>query len=178
MHVIGVVGWSGAGKTTLIEGIIQNLTSSGLAVATIKHAHRRFDMDRPGKDSYRHRDAGASQTLVISPERWALLTELKDKEPPSLKEALTLLAPADIVLVEGYRGSDIDKIEVWRAAHGGDALFENDSHVVAVASDVGAEALPSALTGQTLLSLNDPAAAAAFIRRHFNLEAAKTEANP
>jgi molybdopterin-guanine dinucleotide biosynthesis protein B len=178
MHVIGIVGWSGAGKTTLIEGIIQHLTSYGTTVATIKHAHSRFDMDRPGKDSYRHREAGASQTLVISPERWALLTELKDQEPPSLAEALTLLAPTDIVLVEGYRGSDIDKIEVWRAAHGGDALFESDSHVIAVASDVDAQALPSALTDQTLLSLNDPAAAAAFICRHFNLDAAKTEVTP
>jgi len=175
MHVIGIVGWSGAGKTTLIEGVIQHLTASGLTVATIKHAHRRFDMDRPGKDSHRHREAGAEQTLVISPDRWALLTELKVREPPGLAEALAMLEPTDIVLVEGYRGADIDKIEVWRQAHGGEALFITDSHVVAVASDVGEGALPSELTTQTLLSLNKPAAAADFIRRHFKLEAEKNE---
>ena len=164
MRVIGIVGWSGAGKTTLIEAVIADLVGSGLRVATIKHAHKRFDMDREGKDSFRHRAAGARQVLVTSPDRWALLTEHAGAPPPGLDAALGLLEPADVVLVEGYKGADIEKIEVWREGRGGDPLWPEDSRVVAVASDVAEVELPAPLAGRPLLSLDDPPAVAAYIR--------------
>lgn len=160
---IGIVGWSGAGKTTLVEAVIAGLTASGFSVATIKHAHKRFDIDREGKDSWRHRSAGARQTLVTSPDRWALLTEHPDAPPPSLEEALRTLAPADIVLVEGYRGANIPKIEVWRPAHGGAPLWPDDARIMAVASDVGPDALPSPMGGRTLLALDAPDAVVAYL---------------
>ena len=161
--VIGVVGWSGAGKTTLIEGVIARLAADGLSVATIKHAHKRFDMDREGKDSWRHRAAGARQTLVTSPDRWALLTEHAGEAPPSLDEALALLAPADIVLVEGYRGGDLPKIEVWRPGHGGPPIWPDDDRVIAVASTVDPQAPPAPLNGRPLLPLDAPAAVVAYL---------------
>lgn len=164
MRAIGIVGWSGVGKTTLIEGVIADLTGAGLRLATIKHAHRRFDMDREGKDSFRHRAAGARQILVTSPDRWALLTEHAGEPAPDLTAALALLDPADVVLVEGYKGAEIDKIEVWRSGHGGAPLWPGDPRVLAVASDVAADRLPAPLAGRTRLALDDPAAAAAYIR--------------
>lgn len=165
MTAIGVAGWSGSGKTTLIERVIAVLAADGLRVATIKHAHKRFDMDRQGKDSHRHRAAGARQVLVTSPDRWALLTEHGPDAQPDLAAALSLLDPADVTLVEGYRGSAINKIEVWRSGRGGDPLWPSDPKVIAVASDVPASELPAPLNGLPLLSLDDPAAAAAYIRR-------------
>ena len=164
MRAIGIVGWSGAGKTTLVEAVIADLVASGLRVATVKHAHKRFDMDREGKDSFRHRAAGARQVLVTSPDRWALLTEHAGEPPPSLESALDLLDPTDLVLVEGYKGADIDKIEVWRSGRGGDPLWAEDGRVVAVASDVAEVALPAPLAGRPLLPLDDPKAVAAYIR--------------
>ena len=164
MRAIGIVGWSGAGKTTLVEAVISDLVASGLRVATVKHAHKRFDMDREGKDSFRHRAAGARQVLVTSPDRWALLTEHAGDPPPSLEAALDLLDPTDLVLVEGYKGADIDKIEVWRSGRGGDPLWVEDGRVVAVASDVAEVALPAPLAGRPLLALDDPKAVAAYIR--------------
>jgi len=163
MITLGIVGWSGAGKTTMLEAAIRLLVAEGLRVATIKHAHKRFDMDRPGKDSHRHREAGARQVLVTSPNRWALLTEHANEAPPSLEDALARLDPADVVLVEGYKGAEIDKIEVWRSAHGGAPLWPEDRRIVAVATDSAADALPAPLQGRPVLPLGDPAAIAAFI---------------
>ncbi len=174
--VIGIVGWSGSGKTTLLEGVVRHLAATGQRVSTIKHAHRRFDMDRPGKDSYRHRVAGAGQVLVLSPDRSALLTEHRGQPEPSLADALAMLAPTDIVLIEGYRGAAIDKIEVWRAAHGGDPLYGSDARVVAVASDAAPGALPAPLGATTLLPLNAPEVVARFILAHFKLKRSQTEA--
>ena len=159
MMVLGVVGWSGSGKTTLIEAVIPHLVESGLDVATVKHAHHRFDMDRPGKDSYRHRAAGARQTLVVSDTRWALLTE--EAQPP-LAALIDRLAPADIVLVEGYRGAAFDKLEVWREGRGGDVLYPSDEHILALISD--AETPPAPLDGRPLLPLGDPSAVAHYIK--------------
>lgn len=164
MRAIGVVGWSGSGKTTLIEGVIARLVASGLDVATIKHAHKRFDMDREGKDSFRHRAAGARQVLVTSPDRWALLTEHAGAPPPTLDETLRLLGPADLVLVEGYKGADIDKIEVWREGRGGDPLWPGDPRVRAVATDVPPGDLPAPLDGRPRLDLDDPAGVATYIQ--------------
>lgn len=169
MKAFGVAGWSGSGKTTLVEGLVTALTANGVTVSTIKHAHRRFDMDRPGKDSYRHRMAGAGQVLVISPERSALLTEHRGQPEPTLQDALAVLAPTDIVLIEGYRGAEIPKIEIWRSGHGGDPLWPDDPNIIAVASDVSAEALPAPLGQLPLLALDDHAAAALFIAEHLGL---------
>ena len=164
MKAIGVVGWSGSGKTTFIEGVVARLVASGVGVATIKHAHKRFDMDREGKDSWRHRAAGARQTLVTSPDRWALLKEHGPGGEPSLADALALLDPTDLVLVEGYRGAEIEKIEVWRSGRGGDPLWPEDGRVRAVASDLPVDALPAPIGACKLLALDDPAAAAAYIQ--------------
>ena len=159
MIVLGIVGWSGSGKTTLIEAVIPHLVAASLDVATVKHAHHRFDMDRPGKDSYRHRAAGARQTLVVSDTRWALLTE--EAQPP-LADLIGRLAPADIVLVEGYRGEAFDKLEVWREERGGDVLYPEDNHIQAVISDT--VNLPAPLDARPLLPLGDPEAVAHYIK--------------
>jgi molybdopterin-guanine dinucleotide biosynthesis protein B len=136
MRLIGVAGWSGSGKTTLIEKLIPCLARRGLAVSSIKHAHHAFDVDRPGKDSWRHRQAGARQVLVSSPARWALMTELRGGREPDLKELLGQLARVDLVLVEGFKFEERPKLEVFRAANGKDWLHPGDPFVRAVASDV------------------------------------------
>ena len=171
MKVLGVAGWSGSGKTTLIAGVVAALTGNGVSVSTIKHAHRRFDMDREGKDSHRHRGAGAGQVLVISPERSALLTEHRGAPEPSLEDALKMLKPVDLVVIEGYRGAEVPKIEIWRSGRGGDPLWPNDPNIIAVASDLAAEALPAPLGGLPLLDLDDHAAAAVFVQREMDLAA-------
>ncbi len=177
MRAFGIVGWSGSGKTTYLEGVIKALVADGLSVATIKHAHKRFDMDRPGKDSYRHRAAGARQVLVTSPDRWALLTETPDDgDGLSLGRALARLDPCDVVLVEGYRGAEAEKIEVWRAARGGAPLYAADPRIIAVASDVAEAALPAPLAGRPLLPLNRPADAASLIRDRIAHPAGRQEA--
>ena len=118
MRVIGLAGWSGAGKTTLLTRLIPVLKARGLAVSTIKHAHHGFDVDRPGKDSHEHRLAGATEVLVSSPLRWALMHELRGAPEPDLADLLPKLAPVDVVIVEGFRRSGLTKIEVHRVANG------------------------------------------------------------
>jgi molybdopterin-guanine dinucleotide biosynthesis protein B len=135
MQAIGIVGWSGAGKTTLITRLIPELSRRGLTVSTIKHAHHGFDVDRPGKDSFAHRAAGASEVLVASSARIALMRELRGAPEPSLSELLRLLAPVDLVLIEGYKRDPLAKIEVSRAANGKPPLYPEDPHIVALASD-------------------------------------------
>lgn len=142
MKAIGVAGWSGAGKTTLIEQLIPWFTHRGLRVSVVKHAHHRFDIDRPGKDSWRHREAGASEVLITSTGRWALLHELRDEPEPSLATQLDRLSPCDLVLVEGYRDADLPKLEVHRTAVGQRLLASTDPAVVAVATDEPADAIP------------------------------------
>jgi len=159
MRVFGFAGWSGSGKTTLIEAVIPKLTARGLTVSLVKHAHHAFDIDQPGKDSYRHRAAGCTEVLISSAARWALMHELRGGPELSLFDALARLAPCDIVLVEGYKRAPIPKLEVWRAALGKPLLHPQDPHIVAVAADpVGAAggALPE-------LPLTDAAAVATFI---------------
>ncbi|MBS0543933.1 MAG: molybdopterin-guanine dinucleotide biosynthesis protein B [Proteobacteria bacterium] len=157
MKVIGMAGWSGSGKTTLVEQLIPHFTARGLRVSVIKHAHHGFDLDRPGKDSYRHREAGATQVLMLSNDRWVLMHELRGAPEPGLQEQLRLLAPCDLVLIEGYKEAEVPKIEIHRPALGKPPLWPENPHVVAVATDADIECpLPR-------LPLNDPAAIAAFI---------------
>ncbi len=160
MRAIGLAGWSGAGKTTLIARLIPELIRRGLCVSTIKHAHHDFDVDRPGKDSYRHREAGAEDTLVASPNRIALMRELRGAPEPSLAALLAMLAPVDLVLVEGFKLDPIAKIEVFRAANGKPALFPDDPWIVALVSDVApAGGMPHA-------AIDDNPAVAALVLAH------------
>ncbi len=160
-RIIGFAGWSGAGKTTLIRQVITRLVGQGLRVATIKHAHHDFDIDQPGKDSWAHRKAGAAEVLVVSDTRWALMHELNGAPEPSLPELLARLAPADIVLVEGFKRSPIPKIEVFRAANDKPPLHPDDASIIAIAADI---AFPAA--ERPVLPLDDVAAVTDFIRAH------------
>ena len=163
MKTIGFAGYSGSGKTTLIEKLIPRFVQQGVRVSLIKHAHHSFDVDQPGKDSYRHRHAGASEVLVTSSRRWALIHELRGSQEPSYDEQVRRLSPCDLLIVEGFKFAPIPKIEVWRTATGEGFLHPNDPHIVAVSSDakVGT-ALP-------LLELNDHAAIGDFILDHVGL---------
>ena len=135
MRLIGLAGWSGAGKTTLLTRLIPCLIGRGFTVSTIKHAHHGFDVDRPGKDSYEHRSAGASQVLVSSAKRWALMTEHRDAPEPGLRELLAHLTRVDLVIIEGFKRDNHPKIEVHRAANGKPWLHPDDPMIRAVASD-------------------------------------------
>jgi len=135
MRVMGLAGWSGAGKTTLLRRLIPALCDHGLSVSTLKHAHHGFDVDRPGKDSHAHREAGATEVLVASSRRWALMHELRDAQEPGLAALLGRLSPVDVVLVEGFKRERHRKVEVQRAANGKPALWPGDPAIVAVATD-------------------------------------------
>jgi molybdopterin-guanine dinucleotide biosynthesis protein B len=135
MRVIGLAGWSGSGKTTLVTKVIPVLVQRGLKVATVKHAHHDFDTDQPGKDSWLHRRAGASEVAVISSRRWAIVHELGDEAEPSLEDALAKLSPVDLVIVEGFKRHSHPKLEVYRAAVGKPLLHPEDDCIVAVATD-------------------------------------------
>lgn len=137
-RVIGLAGWSGAGKTTLMVKLLPALIGRGLTVSTLKHAHHRFDVDVPGKDSYEHRHAGASQVMVASGVRWALMTELRSAREPSLAELLARMDPVDLVIVEGFKRDAHPKIEVHRAANAKPWMRPEMPGIVAVASDVPA----------------------------------------
>lgn len=158
--VMGIVGWSGSGKTTLIARIIPLLRAAGLRLATIKHAHHGFELDRPGKDSHTHRLAGAAEVMLVSDRRWALLHETPDAAPPNLPDLLFRMAPADLVLVEGFRGFPHPRIEVFRPGLGKPPPDAGDPALLAVVSDAP---LPLPVP---VLDLDAPAEIAAFIRRH------------
>jgi molybdopterin-guanine dinucleotide biosynthesis protein B len=138
MKLFGLAGWSGAGKTTLIETLLSEMVARGLRVSTVKHAHHGFDIDHPGKDSYRHRVAGATEVLVVSDERWALLHERRGGPEPTLEALVARLGAVDLVLVEGFKKAPHAKIEVFRPALGKPPLWPDDSSIAAVASDVPA----------------------------------------
>ena len=163
MRVWGIAGWKNTGKTTLTERLVAELTGQGLRISTVKHAHHATDVDHPGRDSYRHREAGAAQVLVSSPLRWALMTELRGAEEPPLAELLARLDPCDLVLLEGYKTASHPKIETHRAASGRGLLSPSDPTIRAVASDSTPDtALPR-------FHLDDIAGIAAFIRREVGL---------
>ncbi len=159
MKIFGLTGWSGSGKTSLIVRLIPRLTGRGLRVSTVKHAHKGFDIDHPGKDSHNHRLAGAAEVLVSSPYRWALMHELRDGEAePALGDLLAKLTPVDLLLVEGFKREPHEKIEVWRAAVDKALIAPDDPSIVAVASDGPVPGCPV-----PQLDLNDAEAVAAFI---------------
>jgi molybdopterin-guanine dinucleotide biosynthesis protein B len=135
MKIIGLAGWSGSGKTTLLTKVIPRLTARGKRVSTLKHAHHNFDVDRPGKDSFEHRSAGATEVLVVSGNRWALMHELRGDPEPGLPELLAKLSGVDLVLVEGFKRESFPKLEIHRAANGKPLLQGDDGWVVAIASD-------------------------------------------
>jgi molybdopterin-guanine dinucleotide biosynthesis protein B len=162
MNVLGFVGWSGSGKTTLLVSVLPVLRAAGLSVSTVKHAHHGFDMDQPGKDSHRHRDAGAHEVLVASGRRWALLHEVVGEEP-LLPALLRRMDPVDLVLVEGFKSHPYPKLEVHRPALGKPPLWPADRDIVAVASDAHPDT-----GGRALLPLGDAIAVADWIRRHFD----------
>jgi molybdopterin-guanine dinucleotide biosynthesis adapter protein len=159
MKVIGLAGWSGAGKTTLLTRVIPHLLNEGLRVSVIKHAHHDFDVDVPGKDSWRHRHAGAEEVMVSSGKRWALMHELRGAGEPRLPDLLAKMSPVDLVVVEGYKSDPHRKIEVYRAANEKPLLFPDDPGIVGIATDIAVETrLPTA-------HLDDIPAIAAMMRR-------------
>ena len=163
MKTFGFAGWSGSGKTTLIEKLIPRFAQRGLKVSLIKHAHHTFDVDQPGKDSYRHRHAGATEVLVTSSRRWVLMHELRGAHEPSFEEQVKHFSPCDLLLVEGFKHAPIPKLEVYRAQTEEPLLHPNDQHIVAIASDTKLQ------TRLPLLDLNDDAAIAEFIVKHLKL---------
>src|SRR3954467_2262965 len=163
MKIFGFAGYSGSGKTTLIEQLIPLITSRGLTVSLIKHAHHTFDVDQPGKDSYRHRKAGCTEVLVTSSRRWALIHELRGAPEPELAQQVKHLSACDLLLVEGYKRERIPKLEVYRAEVGEPLIHPHDENVVAIASDTRLDfALPQ-------LDLNAPEPIAEFILAHVGL---------
>lgn len=173
MRVFGFAGLSNAGKTTLIEALIVRWVAQGLKLAVIKHAHQGFDIDRPGKDSWRHREAGASQVLISSGQRWVLMHECRDEPEPQLHTLIAQLSPCDLVLVEGYKRSRLPKLEVHRAQTGHPWMFPDDEAIVGVACDsalpkVGhascdADSISACASRPEVFGLTDYDAIAAFV---------------
>ncbi|MFL4470273.1 molybdopterin-guanine dinucleotide biosynthesis protein B [Tateyamaria armeniaca] len=157
MRVYGVVGWKNAGKTGLMERLVTEITGRGFTVSTVKHAHHAFDVDQPGKDSHRHRVAGAHEVLLASANRFALMHEVRDADEPSLADLLTRLSPVDLVLVEGYKRDAHPKIEAHRGETGNALIAPGDPTIRAVASDVALD------LDRPVFDLNDTGAIADFI---------------
>lgn len=171
MKVFGLVGWSGAGKTTLMAVLLPALIRRGLTVSTIKHTHEDVDLDRPGKDSYRHRQAGAAEVLLTSSSRWTLMHELRGAPEPDLETLLHRMTPVDLVLMEGFKHLSHDKLEVHRTALGKPLLLPCDPHIVAVASD-DAVSLLLLTVPVPVLPLSDATVIADFIISHCRLRPA------
>ena len=141
MRIIGLAGWSGSGKTTLIKKLIPSLIARGSSVSTLKHAHHGFDLDQPGKDSFFHRAAGATEVIISSARRWAILHELREEPEWDLPALVAKMSPVDLVLVEGFKRDAFPKLEIHRAANGKPLIHPDDPHIVAIAADI---ALPQA----------------------------------
>jgi molybdopterin-guanine dinucleotide biosynthesis protein B len=159
MRLFGFAGWSGSGKTTLIERLVPILVARGSIVSLIKHAHHSFDVDQPGKDSWRHRQAGCSEVLITSATRYALVHELRGQRELTLAEAIAQVSPCDLVLIEGFKRAPIPKLEVWREGVGKPLLHPDDPHIVGIATD-----WPERVAGRLpAFSLDDPGAIATFV---------------
>ena len=167
MKIFGLAGWSGSGKTTLIVKLIPEFVSRGLTVSTMKHAHHKFDIDVPGKDSYEHRQAGASEVMISASQRWALMHEVRDGNEPSVDELIARMSPVDLLLVEGFKWHSHPKMEIHRPSIGKPLLQKDDPEIIAVASD-------EALAGLSvpMLDLNDVNGIADFILDRCSLKAA------
>ncbi len=161
MRIIGLAGWSGSGKTTLITKVLPRLIARGQRVSTLKHAHHGFDLDQPGKDSFMHRTAGATEVVISSAKRFAVLHELRDEPEWDLPDLLTKLAPVDLVLVEGFKRDAFPKLEIHRAANGKPLIQPDDPYIVAIASD---SLLPQAKV--PVIDLNDIEAIADVLLQH------------
>lgn len=163
MKIYGIVGYKNAGKTGLMERLVTEIAGRGFTVSTLKHAHHTFDVDQPGKDSHRHRIAGAHQVLLASRSRWALMTELRDQPEPPLADLLAQLSPVDLVLVEGYKRDTHTKVEAFRAETGNPLIARDDTTVRAVASDTPLQ------LDRPVFDLNDTGAIADFILSELGL---------
>lgn len=163
MKIFGFAGWSGSGKTTLIEKLIPLFVERGLTVSLVKHAHHTFDVDQPGKDSYRHRHAGCTEVLVSSSRRWALVHELRGAPEPDFTELTRHLAPCDLLLVEGFKREPLPKLEVYRVSVGESLLHPQDPGIVGIACDRRID------TRLPQFGLDDAPAIAGFILRHLAL---------
>lgn len=164
MRLIGVVGWKNSGKTGLVERLVAEFTARGVSVSTVKHAHHLFDVDRPGKDSYRHRAAGATEVALVSGTRWALMHELRGRAEPGLDEIVAKLSPVDLVLAEGFKSGRHAKIEAHREATGQPLLAAQDPGIRAIASDIGIGGC-----GRPVFHLDDTKAIADFISGELGL---------
>ena len=163
MKIFGVTGWKNSGKTGLMERLIAEFSARGLSVSSIKHAHHSFDIDHPGRDSYRHRDAGARQVLLASRNRWALMHELRNEEEPRLDDLIKQLSPVDLVLIEGYKRDRHPKIEAHRQETGQPMIAPDDETIIAVASDSAVQ------IDRPVFDLNDTCSIADFIAQHLDL---------
>ena len=163
MKLYGVVGWKNAGKTGLMERLVTEITSRGISVSTVKHAHHTFDVDHPGKDSHRHRVAGATEVLLASRNRFALMHELREEDEPRLEDLLTKLAPVDLILVEGYKRDAHPKVEAHRQETGNPLIAPDDPTIRAVASDTPLD------LDRPVFDLNDTKAVADFILQEVGL---------
>ena len=172
MRIFGLAGWSGSGKTTLIVKLVPELIGRGLTVSTIKHAHHGFEVDRPGKDSYEHRAAGATEVLVTSRRRWALMHENRGAPEPAVEELTRRMTPVDLLLIEGFKKHRHDKLEVHRPAIGKPLLCGGDPSVVAVAADRALEARDPRGRPLPVFDLNDIAGIADFVVAHCALAVA------
>ncbi|WP_428646414.1 molybdopterin-guanine dinucleotide biosynthesis protein B [Roseibium sp.] len=164
--VFGITGWKNSGKTQLVTSLVREFTARGLKVSTVKHAHHNFDIDKPGADSYRHREAGASEVALVSGRRWALMHELREEDEPPLNAILNRLAPCDLILIEGYKRENHPKIEARRVESADRGpLASADPNILAIATDhsLPDERLP-------VFDLDDVAAMADFIEHHLNLK--------
>ena len=164
MKILGLAGWSGAGKTTLLAALIPELVRRGVSVSTIKHAHHAFDVDQPGKYSYVHREAGATEVLVASANRWALMHEHRGAPEPDSAELIRHMTPVDLLLIEGFKRETHDKLEIYREANGKPRLAAEDPNIVAILCDG-----PAPATKLPVIDLNDIVAIADFIQRHCGL---------
>ncbi|MEM1161070.1 MAG: molybdopterin-guanine dinucleotide biosynthesis protein B [Pseudomonadota bacterium] len=168
MNVYGVIGWKNAGKTTLVERLVAEISGRGFRVSTVKHTHHMVDIDQPGKDSHRHRQAGAHQVILSSSSRWAIMTELRGAPETPLGDLLTHLAPVDLVIVEGYKRDEHPKIEAWRAETGQPLIATDDPTVRAVASNDAPD------TDKPVIGLDDIPAIADFILDDLGMAARKS----
>jgi len=164
-YIMGIIGWSGSGKTTLLGKLIPDLTARGLTVSTMKHTHHDFDMDQPGKDSYRHREAGAKEVLLTSRKRWAMLHELREDPEYAIDDLIKMMAPVDVLLIEGFKSHTYPKIEINRPSRGKKLICEGDDSVVALATDEPFEGV-----GIPQLDLNNAKAVGDYIVSYLHVK--------